>query len=175
MATSIGRAVAFPARVDPAALAAALEQTLTDLPFLSGRLGGMKKLRLGTLAIRHTGEGVPLTVVRAEGVTLDALAPEHWPRAGVTIAQPAWPWYLERLDVGKKCVGWWGAGAPVGGAGGMHARGGGACGACNRPQGARPSPSAPRCRRFPCPAHHRGASPVLPHSLSAGCCPARSR
>lgn len=164
-ATSIGRAIGFPARLDPKALAHALEQTVTDLPFLAGRFGGLKKLRLDSLAIRHTGEGVPLTVVHAEGVytccatrswlapacallahcyllqvavshvighptltskatepcalhhqlllpchgmpagaTLAALAPEHWPRSGVTIAQPAWPWYLERMDVGKKWV-----------------------------------------------------------------------
>jgi len=102
VATRIGRAIGFPTQVDPKALAAALQQTVTDLPFLAGRFGGLKKLRLDSLSIKHTGEGVPLTVVRAEGATLAALAPEHWPRSGVTIAQPAWPWYLERLDVGKK-------------------------------------------------------------------------
>ncbi|PRW20583.1 putative acetyltransferase isoform X2 isoform A [Chlorella sorokiniana] len=104
VATSIGRAISFPAPIDPKTLAAALQQTVDDLPFLAGRFGGLKKLRLDSLAIQHTGEGVPFTVVRAEGASLAVLEPEHWPRSGVTIAQPAWPWYLERMDVGKKLL-----------------------------------------------------------------------
>ena len=164
MATSIGRAIAFPARVDPVALAAALETTLTDLPFLAGRLGGMKRLRLSSLAIWHTGEGVPLTIVQAEGVTLDALAPQHWPRAGVTIAQPAWPWYLERMDVGKRWVG--GSSRPTG----VSTAGGAAgcmqhvCSTMLVPRPARP---------LPCPPHAlRG---TLPSPQHAGCSPAKSR
>lgn len=35
--TAIGRAVGFPARIDVAALEAALAATLADLPFLAGR------------------------------------------------------------------------------------------------------------------------------------------
>lgn len=88
VATSIGRAISFPTQLDPKALAAALQHTVDDLPFLAGRFGGLKKLRLDSLAIRHTGEGVPFTVARAEGELL-RVAGLHCLSHGTRLRQPA--------------------------------------------------------------------------------------
>ena len=106
VATAIGRVLAFPYRLDPAALEEALQRTVDTLQFVGGRLGGMRRLTqpLASLHIVHTGQGVPFTVAEAEGVTLAAAGPDTWPAAGVTVAEPAWPWTLERLEVGKRWV-----------------------------------------------------------------------
>lgn len=94
----------FPTRIDPNVLEVALRATLDDLPFLAGRLGGMKGVRspLGALYIAHTGDGVPLTVAEAPGTSLADVGPDSWPQTDCTIADPHWPWYLERMDVGRR-------------------------------------------------------------------------
>lgn len=57
---------------------------------------------LGSLHVAHTSDGVPLTVYAAPSVSLASIGPDSWPQAGCTIQDPHWPWYLERLDVGRK-------------------------------------------------------------------------
>ena len=71
------------------------------------RLAGFtlrEHLRLGALHIEHTGAGALLTVVEAPSVRVACMAPGTWPRRGMTIADPAVPFYIEPLDVGKRWV-----------------------------------------------------------------------
>lgn len=90
-------------RVQPAALEGALQQTLTDLPVLAGRLTGMKKLRLGSLAVAHSGRGALLVVAERRGLTVaQAMSPAGWPRTGLTAASQQLPFYVEPLDLGRK-------------------------------------------------------------------------
>lgn len=61
----------------------------------------MAGMRLSTLRIAHTGEGVPLTVVSAS-CALAAMDPAYWPARGVLIAKPPVPFYLEPMAVGLR-------------------------------------------------------------------------
>ncbi|PSC71001.1 Histone acetyltransferase GCN5 [Micractinium conductrix] len=101
VATAIGRALGYPGqRIDATTLEAALQATVTDLPFLAGRLGGMTGWKLGTLAVLHTGGGAVFSVAQAQDATVAAaLAPAGWEQRGITISSPAWPFYLEPMEV----------------------------------------------------------------------------
>lgn len=90
-------------RVNAEALEAALALTLTDLPLLAGRLTGLKKLRLASLAVSHSGRGALLVVAERRGLTVaQAMSPAGWPRSGVTAANQQLPFYVEPLDLGRK-------------------------------------------------------------------------
>ncbi|PRW20469.1 family type I secretion periplasmic adaptor subunit [Chlorella sorokiniana] len=89
-------------RVDAEALEAALALTLTDLPVLAGRITGLKKLRLGSLAVAHSGRGALLVVAERRGLTVEqAMSPAGWPRSGLTAANQQLPFYVEPLDLGR--------------------------------------------------------------------------
>ncbi|PRW20453.1 concanavalin A-like lectin glucanase [Chlorella sorokiniana] len=94
------------ARLDPQALAAALQATVTDLPFLAGRLAGLSLWdpRLGAVCIQHTGAGALLTVLEGDGAGVDCMGPDTWPRSGMTIQDPAVPFWIEPLDVGRRLL-----------------------------------------------------------------------
>ena len=90
-------------RIDADALEAALAATLTDLPVLAGRLSGMKKLRLGSLEVAHSGRGALLVVVERHGTTVDqAMHPSAWPLSGLTASNQQLPHYLEPVELGRK-------------------------------------------------------------------------
>ena len=66
-------------------------------------LGGLRGGRLGSLVIRHTGDGVPLRVAAAPDVELSCMG-GAWLGAGQqgTVSRPPTPWYLEPLEVGPR-------------------------------------------------------------------------
>lgn len=91
------------ARLDADALEAALAQTLTDLPVLAGRLTRLKKLRLGSLTVAHSGRGALLVVAERRGMTVgEAISPAGWLRTGLTAADQQLPFYVEPLNLGRK-------------------------------------------------------------------------
>jgi hypothetical protein len=82
-----------------AALEAALAKTLSDLPFLAGRLSKMQGMRLASLHIKHTNEGALLTIAEAPTITVEAaMDPSSWSRRSVTVPNPALPFYVDQLD-----------------------------------------------------------------------------
>ncbi|KAI3430263.1 hypothetical protein D9Q98_004859 [Chlorella vulgaris] len=88
-----------------AALEAALAQTLSDLPFLAGRLSKMQGMRLASLHIKHTNEGALLTVAEAPTITVEAaMGPSSWPRRSVTVPNPALPFYVDQLDPTRRAL-----------------------------------------------------------------------
>lgn len=90
-------------RLDADALESALAATLTDLPILAGRLTGMKRLRLSSLAVAHSGRGALLVIAERHGTTVGrAMAPAAWPLSGLTAANQQLPHYLEPLELGRK-------------------------------------------------------------------------
>lgn len=58
-------------------------------------------MRLGTLAIQHTGDGVPFTVVKAPDVRLSCMEAQYL-GGRMTITAPTLPFYLEHMDVGRR-------------------------------------------------------------------------
>lgn len=64
-----------------------------------GRLAG---LRLGSLRIQHTGAGALLTAVAVPEASVDCMAPHTWPVAGRPLSDPAVPFYIEPLDLGRR-------------------------------------------------------------------------
>lgn len=98
-------------RIDTDALEEALRATATDLPFLAGRLR-LHELRLGSAVIEHSGPagsspsgssgGISLVVVDAPDVTVDVMGPDCWGRRGVTIQDPAAPWYVPQMELSLK-------------------------------------------------------------------------
>lgn len=70
----------------------------------------MKRLRLGTLHVAHTGEGALLTLAdcRADGPSLAAaMGPDSWPTGAALdlAADAALPFYVERMDTGRRLEG----------------------------------------------------------------------
>ena len=60
--------------------------------------------KLGTLAVLHTGGGAVFSVAQAQDATVAAaLAPAGWEQRGITISSPAWPFYLEPMEVDGRC------------------------------------------------------------------------
>ena len=68
------------------------------------RLGGLSLWdpRLGAVRIRHTGAGALLTVLETDEAGMDCMGPDTWPRSGMTIQDPAVPFWVEPLDVGRR-------------------------------------------------------------------------
>ena len=92
--------------IDAAALEAALQHTVTDVPALGGRLGGMSCLRLGTLRVEHTGAGALFTAAdcRSSSATLAAaMGADEWPQEGVTAQDLKLPFYVSCMDTGRRC------------------------------------------------------------------------
>lgn len=59
-------------------------------------------MHLGDLCIEHTGDGVLLTAADAPEASVDCMAPHTWPVRGRPIADPAVPFYIEPLDLGRR-------------------------------------------------------------------------
>ncbi|EFN51956.1 hypothetical protein CHLNCDRAFT_139630 [Chlorella variabilis] len=85
-------------RLDAAALEAALRATVTDLPFLAGRICKMEGGRLGSLHIEHSGAGALLTVATSEDARVAGMGPLTWPQPRITLAAPAIPFYIPPMD-----------------------------------------------------------------------------
>lgn len=60
-------------------------------------------MRLADLCIEHTGAGALLTAVDAPEASVDCMAPATWP-VQRPLSDPAVPFYIEPLDLGKRCV-----------------------------------------------------------------------
>lgn len=58
--------------------------------------------RLVAVCIRHTGAGALLTVLETDEAGVDCMGPDTWPRSGMTIQDPAVPFWIEPLDVGRR-------------------------------------------------------------------------
>lgn len=58
--------------------------------------------RLGAVFIQHTGAGALLTVLETDEAGVDCMEPDTWPRSGMTIQDPAVPFWIEPLDVGRR-------------------------------------------------------------------------
>lgn len=62
----------------------------------------MQGRRLGTLAIRHSGEGALFTVVEAEDVSLSCMSPDTWPQPLMALSdQEELAFYIDKMDTGR--------------------------------------------------------------------------
>lgn len=52
--------------------------------------------------IQHTGAGALLTVLESDEAGVECMGPDTWPRSGMTIQDPAVPFWVEPLDVGRR-------------------------------------------------------------------------
>ncbi|KAL4857541.1 hypothetical protein ACK3TF_002400 [Chlorella vulgaris] len=97
--TATARSWGFPgSRLVVAALEAALQATIDDLPFLAGRISKMKGLSLGSLSIVHTGAGVVFSMQSSDDVAVAAMGPASWPHPCITISSPAVPFYIPPMN-----------------------------------------------------------------------------
>lgn len=58
--------------------------------------------RLGAVCIYHTGTGAQLTVLESDEAGVGCMGPDTWARSGMTIQDPAVPFWIEPLDVGRR-------------------------------------------------------------------------
>lgn len=73
-------------------------------PPAAARLAGLSLWdpRLGAMYVQHTGAGALLTVLESDEAGVECMGPDTWPRSGMTIQDPAVPFWVEPLDVGRR-------------------------------------------------------------------------